>query len=300
MDVSIIIVNYNTSSLLNRCVESILEKVSNIDFEIIIVDNGSNDCDLFQIESDRIRWINCGSNMGFGKANNIGVESAKGEKIFFLNPDTILINNAVKVLSDFLDNNPTCGACGGNLYDANLFPTHSFNRVFPGIIEELDQAFRRQLLKLVYGKSIMFNHSEIPIRVAFITGADLMVRKELFCNIGCFNPIFFMYYEDTELQYRITKSGAYIFNVPNARIIHLEGKSYKLNLTRETQILISRKKYLSLTHSHFYNFIANFNYKLYTNLALLYSSIRGDESLKLKFKQRREIINKIRDLNYYE
>ena len=104
MDVSIIIVNYNTKDLLCQCVDSIYDKTSNVEFEIIVVDNDSSDGskELF-IKDKRIRFIEAGGYLGFGKANNLGVDAAKGKYVFFLNSDTILMNNAVKLFYDYCE-----------------------------------------------------------------------------------------------------------------------------------------------------------------------------------------------------
>ena len=98
MDVSIIIVNYNTKKLTSDCINSIYEKTTGIRFEVIVVDNNSSDGsqDLFFFDF-RIKFVEAGENLGFGKANNKGVEIASGKYVFFLNSDTILVNNAVKL-----------------------------------------------------------------------------------------------------------------------------------------------------------------------------------------------------------
>ena len=101
-DISIIIVNYNTLHVLRPCLDSIIEQTIGIDYEIIVVDNGSTDGSIEALSADsRITLISTGENLGFGRANNKGLEQAKGEYIFFLNSDTLLKNNAVKMLYDF-------------------------------------------------------------------------------------------------------------------------------------------------------------------------------------------------------
>ena len=138
MDVSIIIVNYNTEKLVIDCINSIINKTTNINYEIIVVDNNSDNgsfnkiIDTFPISSYintnclDIKFIRNEQNIGFGLANNEGFKQAKGEYLFCLNPDTIIVNNAIKILYDFMENNTECGACGGNLYDLNMKYVHSF------------------------------------------------------------------------------------------------------------------------------------------------------------------------------
>ena len=230
MDVSIIIVNYKTKELVVNCISSIIKKTNGISYEIIIVDNNSNDgCQqtlntLFP--NEQITFLMQNTNIGFGKANNEGIKIAKGRNILFLNPDTVLINNAIKELSFFLDDNMKVGICGGNLYDENMIPTQSFFRTMPSITWELSILTFRKIEKLVYRGSNEFNLTKHPIEVGYITGADLMTRREVLDEIGYFSPDFFMYYEETDLCCRARKHGYKVVNIPTAKIQHLEGRSF--------------------------------------------------------------------------
>lgn len=293
--VSIIIVNYNTSKLINNCIESIVEKTVGIDYEIIIVDNNTEN--LSSVISSRnnckIRFLQLKENIGFGRANNEGFKIATGRNIFYLNPDTILVNNAVKLLSDFIDSHPDCGACGGNLFDENMMPTLSFKRVFPGFFEETDQACKRFLSKLIFGKNYSYNTTDNKLKVAYITGADLMVRREIIDSVGGFDKDIFLYYEETELQYRISKSGYTIWSIPNAKIIHLEGKSINIPRQREKESLISRQKYYKKTSSKTYWFAIDLYYWLITTITYLFTIPFGSKELKSKLKQRKELLDEI-------
>ena len=104
-DVSIIIVNYNTKQLLADCLKSIYEQTNNIDFEVIVSDNGSVDGSIEMLKRDfsQVILIENNANLGFGAANNRGLEVAKGKYIFYLNSDTVLLNNAVKIFFDYLE-----------------------------------------------------------------------------------------------------------------------------------------------------------------------------------------------------
>jgi len=146
MDVSIIIVNYNTAKLLMDAIDSVFEKTEGVTYEIIIVDNNSpsNPKDiLIERYGDKIIYLGLSENIGFGRANNEAAKIAKGRNLFFLNPDTILLNNAVKILSDYLDDNPCVGCCGGNLVDRDGKPTKSFSRYFDSLLfDEINQKTR--------------------------------------------------------------------------------------------------------------------------------------------------------------
>lgn len=177
IDVSIIIVNYNTCRLTENCIRSIYEKTKEISFEVILVDNASKDGskELFTHDS-RISYIYLSDNIGFGRANNEGLKKAKGRNILFLNSDTLLVNNAIKILSDYLDNNYRVGAVGGNLYSNQGAPLHSYRRLSP-IALELNIMLANILSKIFFGRNEEHNHTEKPIEVKYIVGADLMVKK---------------------------------------------------------------------------------------------------------------------------
>lgn len=232
MDVSVIIVNYNTSTLVAECVKSILTHTQELLYEVIVVDNNSEPDFQQQIVSalpngqpSHLQFLRLQENIGFGRANNEGLKLAAGRNIFFLNPDTVLLNNAIKILSDFLDRHPGAGACGGNLYDENLMPAFSLRRMLPGILWEFNELTNTLPQKILYGKNNYFNHSSKDIEVGFISGADLMVKREVLQKTGAFSPDFFLYYEETDLCSRIKKAGWKIYNVPQAKVQHLEGQS---------------------------------------------------------------------------
>lgn len=274
IDVSIVIVNYNTLQLTANCIESVFDRTHGLEFEIILVDNNSQDGSKEFFEKDkRITYIYSIHNLGFGRANNLGFEVAKGKYLFCLNSDTLLVNNAIKILYDFMEMHPECGACGGNLYNANMHPAHSFNRRMPGIVEEIDQALSRKLSKNIYGKSYMHNFSGKPLQVAYITGADLMLRGSAIKSHGGFDSRFFMYFEETELQYRIHKSGMSIYSVPTAKIIHLEGASSTNSLKKERLFMESRRTFHNVTKKVVHRNLTNINYYLLNLMALTFSSL---------------------------
>jgi len=245
MDVSIIIVNYNTISLLVDAVDSVLEKTKEIEYEIIVVDNASSDNSMNIIAGkygNKVIYLALPENIGFGRANNEAAKIAKGRNLFFLNPDTILLNNAVKILSDYLDNNPQVGCCGGNLVDINNQPTLSYRRIIiPSIFDVINEFLSKFPEKIIYGKNIFYNYSDKPIKVSYITGADLMMQKNIFDKLGGFDPDFFMYCEESELEYRVSKASYKIYNIPYAQIKHLEGKSFSDNINKLERIMASRK-----------------------------------------------------------
>lgn len=283
MNVSIIIVNYNTKELINNCLESIFEQTLGIPFEVIVVDNDSNDGSQKNILQNfpNIKYIGLNKNIGFGLANNEGLKIATGKNILFLNPDTKLLNNAVKILSDYLDNNDNVGACGGNLFNENMNPTHSYRLIFPSIFLEINDLFLRIPEKIIFGRNCEHNYSNKNKSVAYITGADLFVKKSILDQEGWFSPLFFMYYEETDLCYRINKAGFKVRSIPEAKIQHLEGKCFGENKISQHRINLSetsRKAFYSKNYSKTYSKIVNVIYIFNIKLKILLKKLMNKES----------------------
>lgn len=263
MDVSVIMVNYNTCEMTMNAIKSILEKTTDISYEIIVVDNGSTDRSKEIFENDsRISYIYSEKNLGFGRANNLGLKIAKGRNILFLNTDTLLLNNAVKILSDYIDSDDKIGVCGGNLYSKEGKPAVSFERFFPGPLKTLNYLTKGFLYKSIF-RNISFNHSSHPIEVAYVCGADMMVKRSVLDECGSFSPQYFMYYEETDLCRRIKKSGKRIRVVPDAKIIHLEGGTVNknnpgFNYRKFEMQSVSRKIFIKTAHGPFYRCLDKF------------------------------------------
>lgn len=243
MDVSVIIVNYHSAGQVIECINSIFEKTKGIAVEIIVVDNASGDEDVSILKDTfgkNITLIVSKENLGFGKANNLGAASASGKYLFLLNPDTILVNNAISILWNYMENNPKCGVSGGNLYAPGMMPAPSYCLKFDDLETERKNASWKQIVgdkikqkfNAKFGsKEVLykdtFNHDGKIRKVAYIFGADMMLPKTLFDGVGGFDPDFFMYAEEEELSWRITQKGYSIMSIPDAQIIHLEGVTVK-------------------------------------------------------------------------
>lgn len=234
MNVSVIYVNYKTSELIKDSIRSVMRHTVGINYEIIVVDNHSEDdsIDSIQKEFPEVITIVAPDNLGFGRANNLGIDKAQGECVFFLNPDTLLRNNAISLLYHFLMSHEEVGACGGNLFDETGQPTTSFSLQFPSISELYFSIFYLSVHTFKQPRSLYFNHTGGPLEVASIIGADLMVKKSVLDKTGAFDPDFFLNYEETELCYRIHKAGYRIVSVPEAEIIHFEGRSNYIKQSR--------------------------------------------------------------------
>lgn len=239
MDVSIIIVNYNTKQLLANCLQTIYDKTQHVEFEIIVVDNASIDGseDYITQRFPYVKWINSGENFGFGKANNLGVKSASGKYLFFLNSDTLLQNNAVCLFFEYAETHQQehIGALGSWLLDKKERPNNSFG-FFPNVKNELRYLWDKY-----------FSHSKekimITMDVDYITGADLFVKKKLFEELGGFDENIFMYYEETDLQFRMSSKNLLRRIILGPRIVHLEGGSFEENGLSYRRFLMAQTSY---------------------------------------------------------
>ncbi|WP_338133038.1 glycosyltransferase family 2 protein [Photobacterium phosphoreum] len=259
-----ILVSYNTELLTLDCIRSIHEHVKGINFEVILVDNDSKDNTIKLVETsypDTIIIQNM-TNLGFGSANNIGVKRAKGKYCFFLNTDTILLNNAVKILFDAITSNDEISAVCGNLDDENELPAISYSSQFTGIKFEIKGLFFNFTDKLKIFNNIFNYSSKHKIIPGSLSGADFMISKDVPDQISGFDENFFLYYEETDLFLRLNKNGCKVASIPNAKIIHLEGKSEKVKEKTLERTFNSRNFYFIKHHSQLYKHICDFIFKL--------------------------------------
>ncbi len=286
MDVSIIIVNYNTKNLTLQCIDSIYEKTNDVSFEIIVVDNNSTDGSQELLSHDkRIVFVEAGENLGFGKANNLGLRQAQGKYIFFLNSDTLLLNNAVKEFFIFAESQTeNIGAIGCLLTDKLGRVIHSFSE-FPSINWVFKSVVVAHFFQLFFKKKYqLYDKADsditLPVfQVDYVTGADLFVRRTVIDKYGAFDPDFFMYYEESEMQYRWSKNGYLSYIIKAPQIIHFEGGSQKKNTDFNVDKFIrsfnSEKSYFKKTKSRYC-------YLLYRVSALIYIFVFIKNKLSFK------------------
>jgi len=240
--VSIIIVNFNSSVFLKHCIESIYKYTKKDIFEVIIVNNSPNDNLKFIKEFfNEIKIIENRSNLGFSKANNIGIKESIGEYILFLNPDTEIISDVLTLFLDFSEkNNKNIGASGGQLFFNTKEKQESYGN-FPSIRQILFEFGFNKLFKRYYKEKLatgVIDNKNETKKVDYITGANIFIKKSVLNEIGFFDEDFFLYYEDTELCYRLEKKGYNNFFIPSIKIIHHLGKSSFDNINK---LLIAEK-----------------------------------------------------------
>jgi len=235
--VSIIIVSYNTKELTKQTIQSVFDKTEGVEYEVIVVDNDSKDGSVEELKKtfqDRITIIQSKENLGFGKANNLGIKQAKGKYIFLLNPDTKLVNNAIKIFYDYMEQNEQVGVCGGNLYSIKKEPATSYCKYGKSISSYIywrTIQIISKLFAIFNGKKFYcnFNYSNKVKEVGFIIGADMFIRKTALDKSGFFDESIFMYGEDVDLNFRIRDCGYFIKSIPQVKILHLENASFKTN-----------------------------------------------------------------------
>lgn len=254
--VSIIIVNYKSVKVLRDCLRSIYDSGLKYRFEIIVVNNDENKVTGFRLikEFPDIILIE-NENKGFGFGNNIGAQSAKGEYLFFLNPDTILFNNSVNILIDYLEKHKKAGVVAPLLLNADTTPIlHQGTRKLTPLRAIFGLSIMNKLFpnNPIANKFWMIGRDKTKIaKVYVVPGSAFIIRSDLFNRINGFDENFFLYFEEFDLCNRVNEKGYDLFIIPEAKVIHLWGKSTKYRKDLDMIFRKSRfyyfKKYYGIT-----------------------------------------------------
>jgi GT2 family glycosyltransferase len=257
-EVSIVIINYNSKKYLNQCIESIYNQTKIVSFEILVLDNNSSDNLDYLIEENNsaIRVINNQLNLGFGVANNIGIKLTDSKYIFLLNPDTVLLNDALNIFYNFMEKKENEGVwcVGSQLSDEDGKPAKSFGS-FPNLFDVVsEQIGLKGLLLKEFGENYLKkrNLSKQQHIVPFVMGCNMFIRKSDLKKIGLFNEKFFLNYEETELSWRAEKLGYKSMILPEAKILHYSGKSFSNLQSYLNHLWIGQLLFFKLTHSHLF------------------------------------------------
>lgn len=238
MDVSIIIVNWNTKDILRNCLDSIYTQAAkSVEFEVIVVDNASNDGSVQMVEKEfpQVLLNQNPENRGFAAANNQGVRVSKGRYVLLLNPDTIVLDNAIAKVVSFADMRKDIAVVGCRVLniDHTLQPTCF---MYPSILNMLLSScylYKLFLKSHFFGRERMSWWDRSDVReVDVVTGCFMLVRREAIEQVGFMDERFFMYGEETDWCYRFKKAGYKVVYMPFAEIIHLGGESTKQVATR--------------------------------------------------------------------
>lgn len=248
MKLSIIIVSYNTKKLTKQCVDSVLKHTRDIEFEIIFVDNHSTDGSVEMLSTiskqyPNIKLVKSDENLGFGGANNVGIEKSQAEYVLLLNSDTIVTSNLVKEMVDWMDKHVNVGVSGCALKNEDGSYQGS-GGYFPNLLNVFswmtiqDLPFVDRIIKPFHPMKERNFQSNISFykkarKLDWVTGAYMLIRKEALDRVGLFDSDYFMYTEETDLCFRLCKAGYSVFYLPQWEIIHLGGASS----TREYAVL---------------------------------------------------------------
>ena len=255
VELSIVIISYNTREMTLDCLRSVYSETSKINFEVIVLDNASTDGSPHAIEKEfgtKLRLINSSENLGFAAGNNKAIQSARGKKILLLNPDTVVLNSAIERLVEFSEDMPDAKIWGGKTLfsDGSLNPASCWSK--QSLWSLLSQALG---LSSIFRRSSIFNPEGIGgwnrdgIRqVDIVSGCFLLIDHELWLKLEGFRDLFFMYGEEADLCLRAKQYGAKPKVTSAATIIHYGGASEKVRADMMVRLL--KAKYF-LIQLHF-------------------------------------------------
>jgi GT2 family glycosyltransferase len=255
-ELSIIFVNWNATDYMRSCLNSIYSQASGVDFEVIVVDNASlnGNVDSLKQEFPGIRLIKSRENIGFAGANNLGYKQSTGDCLLFLNPDTEVIGPAIQRMLKRMNSLYRPGAVGCKLLNSDGSIQTSCIQRFPTI---LNQILDIEALRIRWpGCSLwkidaLFSGNEEPTEVEVISGACLMIRREVFEAVNLFSKDYFMYAEDVDLCFKVHQAGFKNYFLGEATVLHHGGGSSKQKSSdhwsaiaqREALQLLCRKMY---------------------------------------------------------
>ena len=230
LDLSIVIVNWNSVAFLRECIASIRQQTHGIAYEIVVVDNASpaGDAEVIEKELENIILIKSDRNLGFAGGNNLAFTRASGEYLLFLNPDTKLLGPAINLMLCHLQGLPDGGIIGCRLLNGDLSLQTSSIQRFPTILNrvlESEYLRRRWPGCPLWGISALFADHGAPSKVESISGACMMMRRQVFEAVGFFTEDYFMYAEDLDLCWKVRRAGFASYYVPEATVVHHAGKS---------------------------------------------------------------------------
>jgi GT2 family glycosyltransferase len=262
VDLSIIIVNWNSKDYLVKAIASVEAETKGIEFEVVVIDGGSFDgCDeMLQQSYPHVVFIQSDKNIGFAKANNEAFKMSRGRNILFLNPDTEVEGLAIKTLYDRLNALPNAGIVGPKLLNSDRSLQESCIRAFPTI---LNQVLESDLLRNLFPKAALWGmeplmaKNEAPKEVEAVSGACFIMKRSVFEQIGMFSTDYFMYSEDIDLCHKVRKAGLNTYYVPRAVVVHHCGGSSSsqagANTFSSVMMLESRWRFFRKTRSVWYS-----------------------------------------------
>jgi len=241
--VSILVISYNTQALTLAALDSVQAQTSDVNYELIVVDNASTDgsAEALQTHPAISRFISLDENIGFGRANNLATEFATGRYVLLLNPDTVVLDGAIDRLVAFADRNKKALIWGGRTVfeDGSLNPTSVWRRMTPWTlfcrVSGLSALFPSSEL---FNREALGNWSRDCVReVDTVSGCFFLMPTTVWTALGGFDPIYFMYGEEADLCLRAKRIGAKPLMTPDAEIIHFGGASEATRASKVIKLL---------------------------------------------------------------
>lgn len=225
MELSIIIINWNSQNFVRACLASIREHAAALEHEVIVVDNASYDgCEqMVKSEFPQVTFIQSDRNLGFAQANNLAFAHSRGRIVLFLNPDTEIHAAALQKLVAALHSIPTAGMVGAHILNSDLSLQTTCVTALPSILNQAlsSRHLRRAFPKWrIWGMRPLFEDPRSAVPVEAISGACMMARRDVIDQVGGFSTEYFMYSEDMDLCVKIARAGWNIYYVPDAKIVH--------------------------------------------------------------------------------
>jgi len=239
--ISIVIVNYNTVALLEQCLQSIYAGAEGLSLDVWLVDNSSQDESVAMVRSlfPQVRVIANRSNVGFSRANNLALAQCRSEYVLLLNPDTVVLGDALRRMVRFLDRHPRVGIAGGRVLNGDGTLQLACRRSIPTPAVAF---FRLTGLSRLFPKSrrmarynVTYQDPARTCAVDAVSGAFLMIRRRTMQDIGLLDERFFMYGEDLDWCLRAKQAGWRVMYYPRATIIHYKGRAVRHNSHRATR-----------------------------------------------------------------
>jgi GT2 family glycosyltransferase len=226
---SIIIVNWNCMAFTEQCIASIYSTVKGVAYEVIVVDNASADapCQGLTEKFPDLKLVLSDENIGFGRANNLAAQLSLGKILFFLNPDTVLLGDAVHRMLDGFLAMPQAGVIGCKLLNPDGSAQIGSVQTIPTILNQLFalEWLQRRWPSLLFSGKPDSESTEALSEVDVVAGAGLMIRRDVFDKVGGFSPEYFMYSEEVELCDAAHRAGWRVLHCSNAEVIHFGGQS---------------------------------------------------------------------------
>jgi GT2 family glycosyltransferase len=282
MDLSVIILNYNTKGLLKDCLKSVLASAGPYQIETIVSDNGSTDGSLEMVKSEftQVKLIANNTNLGFSKGNNVAIKQAIGRHIMLLNTDTVVQPDALGKMIAKADSDPKIGALGPKILLANGQLDPSARRNFPNPAN----AFLRLFGLKKFSNYNVLGPIDREMEVEAIMGACMLVPKTVIEKVGMLDEEFFFYGEDLDWCYRIKEAGFKVVYYPAAEILHLKSASsrnipFKIVQVAYTAMKIFYRKHYAPKYPAPFNWLVYLGINLRMYLVMLFNVFRKNKSV---------------------